>query len=70
MKYIAITAALLLSACVKSPMDPELAAHLEAERDFAYHQYHVQQAIEKQYDPEYVDDCYYYEELVCSELGE
>lgn len=65
MKYVAIAAALLLSACVQPPMDPELAAHLEAERDFAYHQYHVQQAIEKQYDPEYVDDCYYYEELIC-----
>lgn len=65
MKYVAIAAALLLSACVQPPMDPDLAAHLEAERDFAYHQYHVQQAIEKQYDPEYVDDCYYYEELVC-----
>ena len=63
MKYLAITAGLLVSACV-SP-DGELQAHLEAERDFAYHQYHVQQAIEKQYDPEYVDDCYYYEELIC-----
>lgn len=63
MKYLAITAALLVSACVTP--DAELQAHLEAERDFAYHQYHVQQAIEKQYDPEYVDDCYYYEELIC-----
>lgn len=70
MKYLAIAAALLLSACVQPPMDAELAAHLEAERDFAYHQYHVQQAIEKQYDPEYVDDCYYYEELICEDLGE
>jgi hypothetical protein len=64
MKYFAITSALILSACV-SPMDLELTAHLEAERDFAYHQYHVQQAAEKGYDPEYVADCYYYEELVC-----
>lgn len=63
MKNFTIVAMLLLSACV-SP-DLELQAHLEAERDFAYHQYHVQQAIEKDYDPEYVDDCYYYEELVC-----
>jgi hypothetical protein len=47
-----------LSACA----DPELQAHLEAEADFARHQYHVQQAIEHGYDPEYVDDCYYYEE--------
>jgi starvation-inducible outer membrane lipoprotein len=63
MKHLAIASALLLSACVSS--DPELQAHLETERDFAYHQYHVQQAIEKQYDPEYVDDCFYYEELIC-----
>lgn len=59
MKYTLIAVATLLSACAMSP-DAELQAHLEAERDFAYHQYHVQQAIEKQYDPEYVDDCYYY----------
>lgn len=67
MKYLAIAVFALLSACSvpREQMDPELAAHLEAERDFAMHQYHVQQAIEKQYDPEYVDDCYYYEELVC-----
>jgi hypothetical protein len=65
MKYIAFTVTLLLSACAQPSMDPELAAHLEAERDFACHQYHVQQAIEKQYDPEYVYDCYYYEELIC-----
>jgi hypothetical protein len=63
MKYIAIVAALLLSACAS--YDTELAAHLEAERDFHAHQYHVEQAIEKGYDPEYVDDCYYYEELIC-----
>jgi hypothetical protein len=62
MKYVFIV--ILLSAC-SAQMDPELAAHLEAERDFAYHQYHVQQTFEKQYDPEYVDDCYYYEELIC-----
>lgn len=64
MKYIFIAAALLVSACVK-PMDAELAAHLEAERDFAAHQYHVQQAEAKGYDPEYEDDCYYYQELIC-----
>jgi hypothetical protein len=67
MKYLTLAAAILLSACSvpREQMDPELAAHLEAERDFAYHQYHVQQAAEKGYDPEYVADCYYYEELVC-----
>jgi hypothetical protein len=63
MKYFTILSVFAMSACVSS--DPELQAHLEAEADFARHQYHVQQAIEKQYDPEYVDDCYYYEELVC-----
>jgi hypothetical protein len=61
MKYLVILVA--LSAC--ATVDSELQAHLEAEADFARHQYHTQQAHEKQYDPEYVDDCYYYEELVC-----
>ena len=70
MKYLTIAAAILLSACAAPPMDPELAAHLEAERDFAMWQYHTKEAIEQSYDPEYVDDCYYYEELVCTELGE
>lgn len=53
-----------ISGCVK-PMDPELVAHLAAERDFARHQYHTQQAHEKGYDPEHEADCFYYEELVC-----
>jgi len=61
MIYLVILVA--LSAC--ATVDSELQAHLEAEADFARHQYHTQQAHEKQYDPEYVDDCYYYEELVC-----
>ena len=61
MKYLVILVA--LSAC--ATVDSDLQAHLEAESDFARHQYHTQQAHEKQYDPEYVDDCYYYEELVC-----
>lgn len=63
MKYFALTAVLALSAC--TTYDADLEAHLEAERDFAAHQYHVQQADLTGYDPEYVDDCYYYEELVC-----
>jgi hypothetical protein len=58
MKYLVLISVALLSACA----DPKLQAHLEAEADFARHQYHVQQAIEHEYDPEYVDDCYYYEE--------
>lgn len=69
MKHVAIAAALLLSACAQSPMDPELAAHLEAERDFHAHQMYLE-SIYTKYDPEYVDDCYYYEELVCEDLGE
>ncbi len=69
MKYLTLAAVALLSACVMTP-EQELAAHLEAEQDFARHQYHVQQAIEKQYDPEYIDDCFYYEELICEDLGE
>ena len=68
MKYLAIFTLVAVSAC--SNFDPELQAHLEAERDFAAHQYHTQQAYEKGYDPEYVDDCYYYEELICEDLGE
>lgn len=64
MKLAILFLALAVSACGMTP-EQELAAHLEAERDFAYQQYHTQQAIEKQYDPEYVDDCYYYEELTC-----
>ncbi len=63
MKYLTLAAVALLSACAS--YDTELAAHLEAERDFHAHRYHVQQAYEKGYDPEYVDDCYYYEELIC-----
>jgi tRNA nucleotidyltransferase/poly(A) polymerase len=49
----------------KVPKDYDFVVTGATEADFAHHQYHVQQAIEKQYDPEYVDDCYYYEELVC-----
>jgi hypothetical protein len=71
MKYLILASIVLLSACAAGhPMDPELAAHLEAERDFAMWQYHTKEAIEQGYDPEYVDDCYYYEELICGELGE
>ena len=61
MKYILIFAILLMAACA----DLELLAHLEAERDFAYHQYHMQQSELNGYSPEFVDHCYYYEELFC-----
>jgi hypothetical protein len=63
MKYLALVSVLVIAAC--STVDVERAAQLEAERDFHAHQYHVQQAYEKGYDPEYVDDCFYYEELIC-----
>jgi hypothetical protein len=62
MKYIAITAALLVSACAS--YDAELQAHLEAERDFHAHQMYLE-SIYTKYDPEYIDDCLYYEDLVC-----
>lgn len=61
MKYI--IPFFFLSAC--STIDSNLQDHLKEERDFTNHQYHVQQSFEKSYDPEYVDDCYYYEELIC-----
>jgi hypothetical protein len=57
----AIVAAAGIAGCAPT-MDAELAAHLEAESDFARHQYHVQKSSETGYDPEHVDDCYYYEE--------
>lgn len=68
MRIMFVFSALILSACSVSP-DAELQAHLEAERDFAIQQYHML-PLEEQYDPEYIDDCLYYEELVCEELGE
>jgi hypothetical protein len=57
----AIVAAAGIAGCAPT-MDADLAAHLEAESDFARHQYHVQKSSETEYDPEHVDDCYYYEE--------
>lgn len=63
MKYIALVAAVLLSACAAT-IDPDLAVHLEAERDFHAHQAYLE-SIYTQYDPEYIDDCLYYEDLIC-----
>jgi hypothetical protein len=57
MKHITIAAALLLSACAS--YDAELKAHLEAERDFHAHQMYLE-SIYTKYDPEYIDDCLYY----------
>jgi hypothetical protein len=39
---------------------------LEAEQDFHAHQQYLESVYNlDNYDPEYVDDCLYYEELVC-----
>jgi hypothetical protein len=62
MKYLAITSAILLSACMS--YDADLEAHLEAERDFHAHQSYLNELYTK-YDPEYIDDCLYYQDLVC-----
>lgn len=62
MKYLAIVAALLLSAC--APLVSERQAQLNAEEDFHAHQVYLE-GIYSKYDPEYVDDCFYYEEVVC-----
>jgi hypothetical protein len=62
MKYIVMVAVLALSAC--STPSNELADRLEAERDFHAHQNYLEEIYTK-YDPEYVDDCLYYEDLVC-----
>jgi hypothetical protein len=63
MKYLLVL--LLLYACSAcSTYDSELRAHLEAERDFHAHQAYLED-IYTNYDPEYVDDCLYYEDLVC-----
>jgi tight adherence protein B len=59
---VVIFAALTVSAC--SSYNADLEAHLEAERDFHSHQMYLEGLYSK-YDPEYIDDCLYYEELVC-----
>lgn len=60
MPYKLILITLVLSACV----DRELQSSLEAEQDFARHQYHVEQMYKGSF--ENVEDCYYSdEELVC-----
>lgn len=62
MKYAITSALLVLSAC--SSYDSDLQAHLEAERDFHAHQQYLEY-LYTTYDSEYIDDCLYYEELVC-----
>lgn len=63
MKYFILGVVLVLCGCVN--YDVELQAHLEAELNFAEMQKIANNAIDKGYDPEYVDDCLYYEEIVC-----
>ena len=63
MKYLAIAAALLLSACAVSP-EAELQAHLDAEQDFHSQPMYLE-GVYAEHDPEYVDDCLYYDDLVC-----
>jgi hypothetical protein len=59
MKYFVIAAVALISACT-APMDSDLAAHLEAERDFHAHMVWRESVFEK-HDPEYISDCFHYE---------
>lgn len=60
MKYL--VPLLFLAGC--STLDPELQAHLEAERDLAAHLDYIEY-LYTTYDPEYIDECLYYEDLVC-----
>ena len=62
MKYLVLV--LLLSACGSSVYDSDLRAHLQAERDFHAHQVYLEEIYTK-YDPEYIDDCLFYENLIC-----
>ena len=62
MKYIAIITVSLLSACASSDQERQL--QLQAEANFHSEQAYPE-GIYSKYDPEYVDDCFYYEELVC-----
>jgi len=62
MRTIAILFILSLSAC--ESYDGGLDAHLKAEQDFHDHQAYLEEIYTK-YDSEYVDDCLYYEDLVC-----
>lgn len=64
MKYVVILAIASLSAC--SSFDRDLQDHLKAEEDFHAHQQYLESVYNlDNYDPEYVDDCLYYEDLVC-----
>jgi hypothetical protein len=57
MKYVIIISLAVMTACTS--YDADLQAHLEAEQDFHAHQMYLE-SIYSKYDPEYIDDCYYY----------
>lgn len=62
MKYVALITIALLSACASADQERQL--QLQAEANFHSEQAYLE-GIYAKYDPEYVDDCFYYEELVC-----
>jgi hypothetical protein len=62
MKYAVLALAFVVSAC--SSYDADLQAHLKAEQDFHDHQAYMEY-LYSNYDPEYVDDCFFYEDLHC-----
>lgn len=62
MKIFMMLSILMLAGCVV--VSEERAAHLEAEREF-HSSYEYQRGLYSSYDPEYVSDCLFYEELVC-----
>lgn len=64
MKYMSILVAILVSAC--SAQNVGTTNSLDAELDFQAHQQYLETVYDlDNYDPEYVDECFYYEELVC-----
>ena len=64
MKYLSILAAILVSACSSQNVGTTNA--FDAELDFQAHQQYLESVYDlDNYDPEYVDECFYYEELVC-----
>ena len=62
MKYVILALTFTVSACAS--YDADLQAHLKAEQDFHAHQAYLEE-LYMNYDPEYIDDCFYYEDLVC-----
>lgn len=64
MKYFTLLTVILLSAC--SSYGADRMSTLEAERDFHAHQQYLESVYDlDNYDPEYVDDCLAYDEMVC-----